>query len=290
MSGNHVGEKVLLDLMRRAAEVRRDVVDAVYHAGSGHIGGALSITDVLVGLYFHHMRFDPKQLDWPDRDRLVMSKGHCCAAMYACLAMMEVFPREELRGLRTTGHFLQGHPDPRKTPGVEFTGGSLGQGLSGSIGMALAGKMDKRDYRVYCIIGDGETHEGQIWEAAMSAAHHKLDNLVAVLDRNKLQIDGAVEDILSIEPIAKRWRAFGWHVIEIDGHDMDEIIAALNVAREIKGRPTMIVANTVKGKGVSFMEGSISFHGRAPNDDEYEKAMDELGDQMRRLERMGVVA
>ena len=290
MASDEVTEKKLAELMRRAAEVRRDVVDAVYHAGSGHIGGALSITDVLVALYFQHMRFDAKRLDWPDRDRLVMSKGHCCAAMYACLAMLGVFPREELRGLRTTGHFLQGHPDMLKTPGVEYTGGSLGQGLSGAVGMALAGKMDKREYRVYCVIGDGECHEGQIWEAAMSAAHHKLDNLVAVLDRNGLQIDGAVEDILSIEPIAKRWRGFGWHVIEIDGHDMDEILTALQVADEVEGRPILIVARTVKGKGVSFMEGSISFHGRAPSDEEYGKAMDELGDAIKRVERMGVTA
>ena len=290
MPNAQVGEPLLRDLARRAAEIRRDVVDAVYHGGSGHIGGALSITDVLVALYFHVMRFDPQNLKWPDRDRLVMSKGHCCAAMYACLAMLGVFPRAELRGLRTTGHFLQGHPDMVKTPGVEFTGGSLGQGLSGSLGMALAGKLDKRDYRVYCIIGDGECHEGQIWEAAMSASHHKLDNLCAVLDRNGLQIDGAVEDILSIEPIAKRWRSFGWHVIEIDGHDIDEILQALSVAKEIKGRPTLIVANTVKGKGVSFMEGSISFHGRAPNAEEYRKAMDELGDVLARVERQGVTA
>ncbi|MBW3582783.1 MAG: transketolase [Euryarchaeota archaeon] len=283
-------ERLLRHLERRSAEVRKLVVDAVYHAGSGHIGGALSLTDALVCLYFHHMDYDPKRPDWEDRDRFVLSKGHTCAAMYACLALHGLFPVEELRGLRSTGHFLQGHPDMRKTPGVEFTTGSLGQGLSGSIGMALAARLDDKEYRVYCAIGDGECQEGQIWEAAASASHHGLDNLCVLLDRNGLQIDGPVEEIMSIEPLPKRWRSFGWHVIEVDGHDHDEILRALAVASEVKGQPTCIILKTIKGKGVSFMEGSISFHGRAPKDEEYQKAMEELGAELARIDRLGVTA
>jgi transketolase len=266
---------LVTDLRRKALEIRKHVVDSVYRAGSGHPGGSLSIADVLACLYFHEMRHDPEQPGWPDRDRLVLSKGHAAPALYAALALAGYFPEEELRELRKTGHFLQGHPCMKKVTGVDMSTGSLGQGLSAGIGMALAGRLDKKDYRVFVILGDGEIDEGQVWEAAAAASHHQLGNLVAILDRNGLQIDGHTEEILSLEPIKWRWRAFGWRVLTVDGHDMDEVLSALHEARK-NDRPTLIIAYTIKGKDVSFMEGTLSFHGKPPSDEQYVKAMTEL--------------
>jgi transketolase len=287
----HTTEDLLKRLAVHAAYVRKDIVQMVTDAGSGHPGGSLSITDTLVCLYFHHMRHNPKEPKWSDRDRFVMSKGQAAPGLYAVLARAGYFPRSELKGLRKVDSILQGHVEMTKVPGVEFTTGSLGQGLSGAIGMALAARLDMKDWRVFVALGDGETQEGQIWEAAMSAAHFKLDNLCAILDRNGLQIDGPTETIMSIEPVAKKWRAFGWHVIEIDGHDHNEILMALEESKRVKGQPTLILAKTVKGKGVSFMEGSLSFHGRPPNADEYVKAMQELDEGIQRAEKsLGVTA
>jgi transketolase len=263
-------------------------VQTVYDAGSGHPGGSLSATDLLVCLYFHHLRHNPKEPHWSERDRFVMSKGQASPLMYSVLARAGYFPVELLKTFRKANSILQGHVE-MKVPGVEFTTGSLGQGLSGAIGMALAARIDKKEYRTYCLLGDGETQEGQIWEAAMSASHYKLDNLCAILDRNGLQIDGPTEQIMSLGEVAKRWRSFGWHVIEIDGHDRDEILRALHEAELIKNQPTIVIAKTVKGKGVSFMEGSLSFHGRPPNKDEYVKAMQELDESIEKTETlMGV--
>jgi len=268
-------KELIKDLQRKALLIRKYVVDSVYMAGSGHPGGSLSIADILSCLYFHEMRHDPKNPKWPDRDRLVLSKGHAAPALYAALAMSGYFPVEELKNLRKTGHFLQGHPCMKKVPGVDMSTGSLGQGLSAAIGMAIAGKLDKKDYRVFVIMGDGEMDEGQVWEAAASASHHSLDNLIAILDRNGLQIDGHTEEILNIEPIQWRWRAFGWDVIEVDGHNIEEILDAIHEA-DRNAKPTLIIAYTIKGKGVSFMEGSLSFHGKPPSKEQYIKAMSEL--------------
>ena len=286
-----VAPERLLELEEIALDVRRLIVDSVYEAGSGHPGGSLGITDVMTCLYFEHMKHDPNNPQWEKRDRLIMSKGHCCPAQYAVLAKTGYFPIEELKTLRKINSRLQGHPDMRKTPGVEFNGGSEGQGLSGAVGMALAGKIDGSRHRIYCVIGDGECQAGQIWEAAGAASHYRLDNLVGILDRNGLQIDGPTEEIMSIEPIAERWRAFGWHVIEVDGHDFDEILGALEKATRVTGKPTMIIAHTVKGKGVSYMEGTLSFHGKPPSKDELVKAHTEFDLARRRLEqRAGAAA
>ncbi|MEM2934967.1 MAG: transketolase [Candidatus Thermoplasmatota archaeon] len=276
-------KKLVKEIKRIALQIRKWVIDSIYRAGSGHPGGSLSVADIIACLYFHEMRHDPKNPRWEDRDRLVLSKGHACPALYAALALSGYFPVEELKNLRKTGHFLQGHPCMRKVPGVDISTGSLGHGLSVAVGMALAGKIDKKDYRVFVILGDGELQEGEIWEAANSASHFKLDNLIAILDRNGLQIDGPTEEIMHIEPIAWRWRAFGWNVIEIDGHNIEEI---LNIFHNIKknGKPTIIVANTIKGKGVSFMEGTLSFHGKAPSEEQYMKAMSELEQEERELD------
>ncbi|MCD6147294.1 MAG: transketolase [Thermoplasmata archaeon] len=268
-------KELIKELQRKALLIRKYVIDSVYRAGSGHPGGSLSIADILSCLYFHEMRHDPKNPRWPDRDRLVLSKGHAAPALYAALAMSGYFPVEELKNLRKTGHFLQGHPCMLKVPGVDMSTGSLGQGLSVGIGMAIAGKLDEKDYRVFVILGDGEMDEGQVWEAAASASHHSLDNLIAILDRNGLQIDGHTEEILNLEPMQWRWRAFGWDVIEIDGHNIEEILDALHEADK-NDKPTLIMAYTIKGKGVSFMEGSLSFHGKPPSDEQYLKAMSEL--------------
>ena len=268
-------EALVLDLRRKALQIRKHIIDSVYRAGSGHPGGSLSIADILACLYFHEMRHDPEQPDWPDRDRLVLSKGHAAPALYAALALAGYFPERELKELRQTGHFLQGHPCMKKVTGVDMSTGSLGQGLSAGIGMALAGRLDKKDYRVFVILGDGEIDEGQVWEAAAAASHYQLSNLVAILDRNGLQIDGHTEEILSLEPIKWRWRAFGWRVLTLDGHDIDEILSALHEANK-NDRPTLIIAYTIKGKDVSFMEGTLSFHGKPPSDEQYVKAMSEL--------------
>ncbi|BAF60931.1 transketolase, N-terminal subunit [Pelotomaculum thermopropionicum SI] len=264
------------ELKKKAKEIRIHIIKMLCEAGSGHPGGSLSAADIVTALYFHELRLDPSRPDWPDRDRFVLSKGHAAPVLYAALAERGFFPVQELMTLRRFGSRLQGHPDMRKLPGVEMSTGSLGQGLSAANGMALAAKIDKKDYRVYVLLGDGEVQEGQVWEAAMSAAHYKLDNVTAFLDHNGFQIDGPVREVMSPEPLAEKWRAFGWHVISIDGHDFKQILAALDEARAVKGKPVMIVAETVKGKGVSFMEHQVGWHGVAPKPGEAERALAEL--------------
>ncbi len=264
------------DLREIANGIRKDIIRMVGEAKSGHPGGSLSCTDILTALYFRIMRVDSARPKWENRDRLVMSKGHGAPALYAILAEKGYFPKSELMTLRKVGSILQGHPDMKKTPGVEASTGSLGQGLSIACGMAMAGKMDQKDYRVYAILGDGELAEGQIWEAAIAAAHYHLGNLTAFLDYNGLQIDGAVKDIMSTSPVREKWQAFGWHVLEIDGHDMNQIIEAVRQASEIPDQPVMIIAHTVKGKGVSFMENQVDWHGTAPNPDQVKAAIAEL--------------
>ena len=264
------------ELKETAVEIRKGIVTAVHSAASGHPGGSLSAADIFTYLYFEEMNIDPKDPKKEDRDRLVLSKGHVAPGLYATLAQRGYFPKEDLKTLRHTGSYLQGHPDMKHIPGVDMSSGSLGQGLSAAVGMALAGKMKKKDYRVYAVTGDGEIQEGQIWEASMMAGFRKLDNLVVIVDNNNLQIDGAVSDVCSPYPIDKKFEAFNFHVINIDGNDFDEIRAALKEARETKGMPTAIIAKTIKGKGVSFMEDQAGWHGKAPNDEEYRIAMDEL--------------
>lgn len=265
-------------LAAAARKIRRYIVEMTYRAGSGHPGGSLSSAEILTALYLGEMTYKPEDPTWPDRDRFVLSKGHACPVLYATLAHVGVIGVETLNTLRKLGSVLQGHPDMTKTPGVEISSGSLGQGLSVSNGMALAGKLDRKDYRVYVLMGDGEQQEGEVWEAAMTGSFRRLDNLVGIVDYNGLQIDGPVSKVKEIAPLADKWRAFGWHVLEIDGHDYDRIFAAFDEARRTKGKPTMIVARTVKGKGVSFMENQVGFHGRSPKEDEYRKAMAELAD------------
>jgi len=264
------------ELEKMAKQLRRHVITMIATAGSGHPGGSLSAADIVTALYFKVMRHDPKNPQWPDRDRFVLSKGHAAPILYAALAECGYFPVEELSTLRKLGSRLQGHTDRTLTPGVEMSVGSLGQGLSYGIGIALAGRLDKLNYQVYVLLGDGECDEGQVWEAAMFAPHHKVDNLTAIVDHNDLQLDGRVCDIMGLEPLTDKWRAFNWHVLEINGHDMGEILKALKKAREIKGKPTVIIAHTVKGKGVSFMEGNVDFHGKAPTPQETEIALKEL--------------
>lgn len=303
-------------LGQRAKTIRKHVVKMVFEAGSGHPGGSLSAVDILTVLYFHKfldkackkgerepiINHDPKNPGWEDRDRFILSKGHAAPALYAVLAEAGYFERKVLMAflkdknnemyenvkkekvfgidllmkLRKLGFPLQGHPDMNKTPGVEASTGSEGQGLSIGCGQALAAKLDRKLYHIFVMIGDGEMDCGQIWETAMSASHFKLDNLIAIIDRNKLQLDGPTEQIMSLEPISDKWQAFGWHVIEIDGHNFKEILNALDAAKEVKGKPTIIIAHTVKGKGVSFMEGAVGFHGKAPNEDQFKQAMKEL--------------
>ncbi len=270
-------DELIADLEGKARRIRKHIIKMIYTAGSGHPGGSLSATDIMTALYFKQMNIRPAEPKWEDRDRFVLSKGHAAPALYACLAEAGYFPVADLCTLRQIGSKLQGHPDMRKTPGVEASTGSEGQGLSMGIGMALAGKLDRKQYRVYVMLGDGELDCGQIWEAAMSAAFFKVDNLVAIVDRNKLQLDGPTESIMSLEPLPDKWKAFGWHVIEANGHDVRDILGTLDQAKEIKGKPTVIIAHTVKGKGVSFMEGAVGFHGKAPNKEQYEQAMKELG-------------
>src|SRR4030043_131942 len=264
------------ELEKMAKQLRRHVIKMIATAGSGHPGGSLSAADIVTALYFKVMRHAPKNMQWPDRDRFILSKGHAAPILYAALAECGYFPVEELSTLRKLGSRLQGHTDRTLTPGVEMAAGSLGQGLSYGIGMALAGRLDKRDYQVYVLLGDGECEEGQVWEAAMFAPHHGVDNLTAIVDHNDLQLDGRVCDIMGLEPLTDKWRAFNWHVLEINGHDIKEVLQALKKAREIKGKPTVIIAHTVKGKGVSFMEGNVDFHGKAPNPQETEQALKEL--------------
>jgi transketolase len=264
------------ELEKMARQLRRHVITMTATAGSGHPGGSLSAADIVTALYFKVMRHDPKNPQWPDRDRFILSKGHAAPILYAALAECGYFPVEELSTLRKLGSRLQGHTDRTLTPGVEMSAGSLGQGLSFGIGVALAARLDKRDYHVYVLLGDGECEEGQIWEAAMSAPHFQMDNLTAIIDHNGLQLDGRCCDIMGLESLADKWRAFNWHVIEIDGHDMSQIVQALKEARKIKQKPTVIIAHTVKGKGVSFMENNVDFHGKAPTPQEAEIALKEL--------------
>lgn len=265
-------------LESKANIIRRHVIKMTFTAKSGHPGGSLSYADILSALYFNVMNHRPDDPQWEDRDRLVLSKGHAAPAYYAALAEAGYIPVEDLLSLRKLGSHLQGHPCRQKTPGVEMSTGSLGQGLSVANGMALAAKLDRRPSRIYCLCGDGEMEEGQNWEAAMLASHYKLDNITAFIDRNMMQIDGPTEKVMSLEPLADKWRAFGWNVLEINGHDMRQILEACEKASQIKSKPTMIIAHTVKGKGVSFMEGAVAFHGKAPNPDEYRIALKELGE------------
>ena len=265
-----------LELQKTAVEVRKGIVTSVHSAKAGHPGGSLSAADIFTYLYFEEMNIDPKDPKKADRDRFVLSKGHTAPGLYSALANRGYFPVDDLLTLRHTGSYLQGHPDMKHIPGVDMSSGSLGQGLSAAVGMALAGKMDKKDYRVYALCGDGEIQEGQIWEAAMFAGHRKLDNLVVIIDNNNLQIDGPIDEVCSPYPIDKKFEAFNFHVINIDGNDFDEIAAAFKEARETKGMPTAIIARTVKGKGVSYMENQAGWHGKAPNDEEYQIAMEDL--------------
>ncbi|NLO96665.1 MAG: transketolase [Peptococcaceae bacterium] len=256
--------------------IRQDIITMLAAAKSGHPGGSLSAADIIAVLYFSEMRVDPQNPNWPERDRFVLSKGHAAPVLYAALAEKGFFPKEELLKLRKTGHFLQGHPDMNKVPGVDMSTGSLGHGISVAAGMALAAKIDNKDYRVYCLLGDGEAEEGIVWEAAMAAAHYKLDNLLVILDHNGLQIDGPVKDVMNLEPLPDKWRAFGWNVLEVDGHNIEELTASLQVAKNFVGKPTIIIAKTVKGKGVSFMENQVGWHGNAPSAEQAEAALAEL--------------
>lgn len=265
-----------LELMKTANEVRKGIVTAVHSAKAGHPGGSLSAADILTYLYFEEMNIDPKEPKKADRDRFVLSKGHTAPGLYSVLAQRGYFPVEDLKTLRHTGSYLQGHPDMKHIPGVDMSSGSLGQGISAAVGMAIAGKLDNADYRVYTLLGDGEIQEGQVWEAAMLAAHKKLDNLVVIVDNNNLQIDGAIDEVNSPYPIDKKFEAFNFHVINIDGNDFDQIDAAFKEAKTVKGCPTAIIAKTIKGKDVSFMENQAGWHGKAPNDEEYAVAMADL--------------
>ena len=264
------------ELEKKANEVRQSIVTALHSAKSGHPGGSLSAADIMTYLYFEEMNVDPKNPKMADRDTFVLSKGHVAPALYSVLAHKGYFPVEDLVTLRHTGSYLQGHPDMKHIPGVDMSAGSLGQGLSCAVGMAQAGKMDDKDYRVYAMCGDGEIQEGQIWEAAMWAGAHHLDNLTVIVDNNNLQIDGTVEEVCSPYPIDKKFEAFNFHVININGNDMEEIRNAFAEAKKVKGMPVAIIAKTTKGKGVSFMENQVGWHGKAPNDEQYEQAMEEL--------------
>ena len=265
-----------VELSKIANEVRKGVIKSTHAAKSGHPGGSLSVADIITYLYFEEMNVNPQNPQWADRDRFVLSKGHVAPALYATLAEKGFFPKEDLLTLRHVGSYLQGHPDMKGIPGVDMSSGSLGQGVSCAAGMALAAKLDNKDYRVYAVTGDGEIEEGQIWEAAMFAGFRKLDNLVVVVDNNNLQIDGAIDEVCSPYPIDKKFEAFNFHTIVIDGNDFDQIRAAFAEAKTVKGMPTAIIAKTIKGKGVSFMENVVDWHGKGPNDQEYAIAMEEL--------------
>ncbi|MGD9236501.1 MAG: transketolase [Desulfobacterales bacterium] len=264
------------ELEKMAVVIRCDIIDMICTAAAGHPGGSLSAADVVTALYFRVMRIDPKNPDWPDRDRFILSKGHACPVWYAALAERGYFDKAHLKTLRQLGSILQGHPDMRKTPGIDMTAGSLGHGLSAGLGMALSGKLQQKDYHVFVVIGDGESQEGSIWEAAMAAPRFKLDNLIAILDYNHLQNDYSVDDIMPIEPVVDKWQAFGWNVIDIDGHNMAQVVRALEDAKSHRGAPTIVVANTVKGKGVSYMENVCEWHGKAPCQEEADQALEEL--------------
>ena len=265
-----------LRLQKTAVSVRKGIIEAVHSAKDGHQGGSLSAADIFTYLYFEEMHIDPKEPKNPDRDRFVLSKGHTAPGLYATLANRGYFPVEDLKTLRKLGSYLQGHPDMKHIPGVDMSSGSLGQGLSCAVGMALGAKLKKKDYRVYALCGDGEIEEGQIWEAAMFAGHRKLDNLVVIIDNNNLQIDGSIDEVCSPYPIDKKFEAFNFHVINVNGNDFDDLDRAFKEARNTKNMPTAIIAHTLKGKGVSFMENSVEWHGKAPNDEEYAIAMEDL--------------
>lgn len=266
-----------LYLKKMAVEVRKGIINGVYSAKAGHPGGSLSAADLFTYLYFEEMNIDPKAPKAPDRDRFVLSKGHTAPGFYSVLANRGYFPVEDLKTLRHTGSYLQGHPDMKHIPGVDMSSGSLGQGISAAVGMALAGRLNQKDYRVYTLLGDGEIEEGQVWEAAMFAGHKKLDNLVVIVDNNGLQIDGRIEDVCSPYPIDEKFRAFNFHVVNVaDGNDFEQLKAAFDEAREAKGKPTAIIMKTIKGKGVSYMENQAGWHGKAPNAEQYEIAMEEL--------------
>ena len=266
----------LKELRRLASELRQTILRTIAKAGSGHPGGSLSMVELLIGLYWHTLRHDPKRPEWPDRDLFLLSKGHGCPALYTVLAYQGYFPKEELATLRRYPTRLQGHPERGSVPGIEIAAGSLGQGLSMANGIALADRLDGRSRRIFCLMGDGEIQEGQVWEAAMTSHHHHIDRVCAIIDANQLQQNGPVKEIQDIEPLAEKWRAFGWHAIEIDGHDLAQVLRAYDEAETIKGKPQVIVARTVKGKGVSFMELNPAWHGVAPKPDELEKALHEL--------------
>lgn len=265
-------------LKAKAKEIRKTILKMLTNAGSGHTGGSLSLVEILLSLYFYKMRHDPKKPRWEMRDRLVLSKGHGCSALYAVLAEAGYFPKEELMTFRKFGTRLQGHPQ-LGLPGIEAATGSLGQGLSISNGMALAARLDKKDIRVYCVMGDGELNEGQVWEAIMTASHYKLDNICGIVDYNKQQIDGWCKAVMNLEPMRDKWLSFGWHVLECDGHSFDELMKSLDEAERVKGRPTVILAHTIKGKGVSFIENEPKWHGIAPKKDELERALKELDEK-----------
>lgn len=273
-------EQTLAGLTETARTLRKHIVKMITAAGSGHPGGSLSAVEIVTALYFRVMRVDPARPLWPDRDRFVLSKGHAAPLLYAALAERGFFSKDELLTLRRLGSRLQGHPDMKRTPGLDMSTGSLGQGLSTAVGMALAGKLDNRPYRVYVLTGDGETEEGQLWEAAMAAAHYRLDNLTVFVDHNRLQIDGPISEVMSPESIAEKFSAFNWNVIGIDGHDFGQIIDAVNSAASAVGRPTAIIAETVKGRGVSFMEGEADWHGKAPKSDQLKQALRELAGEV----------
>jgi len=264
------------ELERMAVTIRCDIIEMIAEANAGHPGGSLSAADIVTALYFRVMHLDPDRPDWPDRDRFILSKGHACPVWYAALAERGYFDRSHLSTLRRMDSILQGHPDMQKTPGIDMTAGSLGHGLSAGLGMALGGKLQGKDFHVWVVVGDGECQEGSVWEAAMAGARWKLDNLTAIIDHNHLQNDDCVDSVMPIDPIADKWRVFGWNVIEIDGHNMAQIVDALEQAQTVRGKPTAIVAETVKGKGVSYMEGVVEWHGKAPCEAEAEQALAEI--------------
>ena len=274
-----------LDLQKKATQIRKYIIEEVFSAKSGHPGGSLSCTDIFTTLYFAEMKVDTKNPKDPNRDRFVLSKGHCAPALYATLAVKGFFPEEDLFTFRKVDSYLEGHPNMTYVPGVDMSTGSLGQGISTAVGMALAGKIDKKDYRVYSILGDGEIEEGQVWEASMAAAHYKLDNLTAFVDYNGLQIDGNITDVMNPEPIADKFAAFGWNVITVDGHDHEQIKNAIETAKTVKGKPTMVVCRCVKGKGVSFMENNYAWHGTAPNQEQRDQAISELDALMAKIDK-----
>ena len=273
-----------LELQKIANEVRKDIVTALHSAKAGHPGGSLSAADVFTYLYFEEMNIDPKDPKKADRDRFVLSKGHTAPGYYSALAERGFFPKEDLKTLRHLGSYLQGHPDMKHIPGVDMSSGSLGQGISAAVGMALSAKLSNESYRVYTLLGDGEIQEGQVWEAAMFAGFRKLDNLVVIVDNNGLQIDGKIEDVMSPYPIVDKFAAFGWHVITADAHDFDSLEKAFNEAETVCGQPCVIVMKSIKGKGVSFMENNVSWHGSAPNKEQYEQAVAEINEQLKSLE------